>query len=89
MAVVLGGRSFAVLLTDHAMPGMDGAALVRDALRNRPRLVAIITTGYANFSAIREQSPAVTVLKKPFEPQQLVEAIESAISAHRLPTGEH
>ena len=89
MAVVLTGRPFDVMLTDYAMPGMNGADLVEDALRHRPKLTAILVTGFSDLAPQMARLPALTVLKKPFEPEQVIEAVEAAINAHRLKTGEH
>jgi PAS domain S-box-containing protein len=89
MSIVLSARPFDVILTDHAMPGMTGAQLLRDAVRHRPHLVGLIVTGHADVTAVREMVPSVAVLRKPFEADQLAEAVEAAVSAHRLQTGEH
>jgi CheY-like chemotaxis protein len=88
MSVVLSGRPFDVLVTDYAMPEMTGVELVTDALRHRSKLVAMIVSGYSDFDAVRAQLPGVTVLRKPFEPEQLFEALDGAVHAHRLHTGE-
>jgi YesN/AraC family two-component response regulator len=89
MEILLSGRPLDVLLTDYAMPGMSGLDLVRDALRNRPKLSAIIVTGFDEFPGLRGEFSGVTLLRKPFEVAQLVEAIQAAVSTHRLHTGEH
>ena len=89
MSIVLGGRPFDVLVTDFAMPKMNGADLIRDAQQHRRKITAIMVSGYSDFEAMREQLPGVTVLRKPVELSQLLQAVETAIHAHRTDTGEH
>ena len=69
--------AIAAIVTDLAMPGMDGAALVR-AVRARlgqPRLPAILTSGYAAEALPCEraaEADAPRFLRKPYEIGDLV-----------------
>ena len=58
-------RHVHLLLADFAMPGMDGAELLRRARLLRPNLPALLVTGYANDTKLLD-SLEVGVLRKPF-----------------------
>ncbi|MBI0538652.1 response regulator [Roseomonas sp. KE2513] len=51
LALLEGGEAVDLLVSDFSMPGMDGVALIREAQRRRPRLPAILLTGYAGDAA--------------------------------------
>ena len=69
---------FDVVVTDFAMPGMDGLDLATRIKRIKPKLPVILATGYA------ELPPHATVefprVGKPFTQEQLAEALETALS---------
>src|SRR5690606_83582 len=44
---ILETEAFDLLLTDYAMPGMDGGELVRMAREMQPGIKAVILSGYA------------------------------------------
>ncbi|MEE4348653.1 MAG: ATP-binding protein [Pacificimonas sp.] len=69
-------RTVDVVLTDFAMPGMDGAALAEAVRRQYPDIRVLVATGYADFDAIeRALGPSGRVLRKPFSLQDLVAAL--------------
>ena len=76
---------FDLLLTDIAMPVMDGISLalkVRDA---RPGVPIILMTGYANESQ-RAHNLSVLIeelLTKPFNKDQLMKAVNAALSGSK------
>jgi CheY-like chemotaxis protein len=68
--------SFAVVLLDLVMPGMDGRAVLT-RIRDDPRLSAlrvVITTGHTG-SGVRAGVPADAFLTKPFGVRELLAAI--------------
>lgn len=87
MTVVLTGRPFHVMVTDYAMPGMNGVELIKDVQRHRPKMTAILVSGYADIDT-RQQLPGVTLLRKPFEPEQMLQTLQNAVQSHRWHTGE-
>lgn len=71
-------REFDLVLVDFAMPGMDGAELIRRARAVRPEQSFLMVTGYADSEAVAEAAPDVPIVKKPFEPADLVAMAERA-----------
>ncbi len=72
------------IVTDMVMPGMDGAALVTAvrARLNRPRLPALLVSGYAEAS-LREalaEGQGVLFLAKPYALKQLVDRLSEALA---------
>jgi PAS domain S-box-containing protein len=66
------------VLTDHAMPGMTGAALAAQLRAERPALPVILATGYAG--AWAEEPGAAPRLAKPYTLAQLSAALGGALS---------
>lgn len=71
----LAARPFDLLLTDHGIPGgMNGSSLARWAVQRWPGLAVVLASGSV---AIDDQAPAgSTVLRKPFGPRELLEAVD-------------
>lgn len=71
-----------LLLTDVVMPGMDGLELLERARNLYPDLRAIIMTGYKTEEAVVRafRNKACDFLSKPFHVDELVEAVQSAMS---------
>jgi CheY-like chemotaxis protein/two-component sensor histidine kinase len=72
---------FDALVSDYAMPGLNGAELIARARRLRPGLPALIITGYA---AVDEEGIVVqetAILVKPFQRRELIEALLHVLDA--------
>ncbi|MDX9874247.1 MAG: PAS domain-containing protein [Spongiibacteraceae bacterium] len=66
-----------LLLIDFAMPGMNGAEVVRRARASWPALPVVFATGYADTGALEAvMGRDVPLLRKPFTMQQLSTALE-------------
>ncbi|HEY2661789.1 MAG TPA: PAS domain S-box protein [Caulobacteraceae bacterium] len=65
-----------VVITDYAMPQMNGVELARSIRIERPQMPVIIATGYADASI--QDSDALR-LKKPFNQEQLRDALMQAV----------
>ena len=82
-SVDLGGRriikkkSFDLLVTDYAMPGLSGLELI-DAVRLRkPQMPILMVTGYADTG---QEAADVPRLQKPFLPAELVDRVQALIA---------
>jgi signal transduction histidine kinase/DNA-binding response OmpR family regulator len=56
-----------ILLTDFAMPGINGSETIRRAREIRPQLETILMTGYADACHIPHNSTTIPVLRKPID----------------------
>ncbi|WP_158292400.1 ATP-binding protein [Paracraurococcus ruber] len=77
--LVLGQRrDLRVLVTDYAMPQMNGAELTLVARRGRPDLAVIMITGYAAGLPGGKPPGVRTLLRKPFRMEELDMAVRVA-----------
>jgi PAS domain S-box-containing protein len=72
-------QSIDLLITDHAMPGMTGVQLARKVAEQRPNLLIVLATGYAELPS--GESEGLARLDKPFGQKQLSDAIDRALMA--------
>jgi PAS domain S-box-containing protein len=84
---------FDALVSDYAMPGLNGADLILQARQIQPGLHALIITGFAALSPAGLGDGTV-VLHKPFHRRALIEALLQAMgrdpaAAARIAAGEH
>ena len=70
-ALVAGPR-FALLVTDYAMPGLNGRDLAIRARAMFPDLKVLIITGFPNAETLRELPAGVAVMVKPFRRAKLI-----------------
>jgi CheY-like chemotaxis protein len=68
-----------VLITDFAMPGLSGADLILQAAQARPKLKALVITGYPGADGLAELPSQTTILVKPFRRDSLVAALTSLL----------
>ena len=85
LAQLDGGAAVDLLISDFAMPGMDGLTLIREARRRRPKLPALLLTGYVDASvrlAVEDAAMGSTaLLRKPVSDTVLAERA-AALLAH-------
>ena len=72
-----------LLITDHLMPGISGARLVRELNARLPGLKALIVSGYAETHGI---DPGMARLSKPFRNDELAASL-AALDLRLQPTG--
>jgi CheY-like chemotaxis protein len=70
-----GGRQYDVLLTDFAMPGINGLETISLARVERPDLRALLMTGYADEEAVADARGHVPVIRKPIDLDELMRQI--------------
>ncbi len=75
-----------LLLTDVIMPGLDGTEVSRRLTQQRPGLKTLFMTAYSDdlLSSLGVETGAVDVLRKPFQPQELLDRV-AALSGATLP----
>ncbi len=71
LALLDGGEPADLLISDFAMPGMDGLTLIAEARRRRPDLPALLLTGYAEAGLAVVQDPLTVLLRKPVSGEDL------------------
>jgi two-component system cell cycle sensor histidine kinase/response regulator CckA len=84
-ALASDGHPFEVLLSDVAMPALDGRQLSREVRARWPKLPIVLMSGFADPDAVERDVPGVTFLQKPLEVASLVAAVQGA--ARRAPSG--
>jgi PAS domain S-box-containing protein len=87
LAELRSGRQFDVLVTDFAMPGMNGVELLRQALELDPQLPGLIMTGFSQRDVLPDLD-GIIVLRKPFNRAELLAAVHSLIKC-RQPAPEN
>jgi len=77
-----------LLITDLEMPGIDGLTLAATAREHDPSLPVLLATAHPSLdAAVRAVRTAVTdFLVKPLRPQQVYDAIETALATRRQRT---
>jgi PAS domain S-box-containing protein len=83
---VAAAEAVAAVVLDLMMPGMDGIAAIRELARVAPDAPVIICTAFSSRQHILDalKSGAYDFLSKPFQPQDLVSAVNRAFDRHRL-----
>ena len=64
-------REVELLVIDYTMPGMNGAAVIKEVNASYPWLPVLLMTGNADPDAIYEELPNVDMLLKPFDREEL------------------
>jgi two-component system cell cycle sensor histidine kinase/response regulator CckA len=70
-------QEIVLVLTDIGMPGRSGVELVREIRWHRPETRVLYMTGYTSDDSGRE--PSDTVLRKPYEINELLTALRSVL----------
>lgn len=70
------GQMFVLLVTDYAMPGLNGVDLATQALVQLPALKVLIITGYPSDAGLFDRPSSVALLVKPFRRAALIERLK-------------
>jgi DNA-binding NtrC family response regulator len=78
--------AFDIIITDLRLPGIDGSELVEAAVARYPDIIAIVVTGYGTVKDAVEaiKRGAEDFVSKPFQIDELVHALNSALEKRRL-----
>ena len=69
------GADYDLLLSDFAMPGMNGVETILSALKERPQMRTVLLTGYADEDALAAIRESIPVLRKPVDMSELRRAL--------------
>ncbi|WP_087670850.1 response regulator [Caballeronia humi] len=70
-----------LLMVDFAMPGMNGMEVVAQARKQRADLPVILATGYADVDISKLTEMGLTILRKPFQLDDLARTVRLALSS--------
>jgi DNA-binding NtrC family response regulator len=79
-------RTYAAIVSDLRMPGMDGLALLGTLRELRPVTPVVLITAYGGWSVARKaiEAGAFDFIAKPFERDEFIHSIRSALRMYRL-----
>ena len=82
LAILLSRDDVTLLLTDVVMPNMDGRKLADEALRLRPTLKVLFTTGFTRNAIIHNGmiDPNTNFIAKPFKLEELARKVREALT---------
>jgi PAS domain S-box-containing protein len=72
-----------LIVSDLAMPGMDGVAVIEAARTRRPGLPAILLTGFAGEAAALAESCPFKLMRKPVSGEQLAASVAELLERTR------
>lgn len=70
-----------IVMTDQRMPQISGVELLKNLRVRHPLAIRILFTGYADFESVIaavNQGRIFQFIKKPWQPEELVQAVRSA-----------
>jgi CheY-like chemotaxis protein len=78
-------ESVELLVVDYKMPSLDGFEVIRRARLLRPTLKIVLMTGHATQTVMAEaqQKKLDGLVIKPFTPDELHKAVETALAAKK------
>ncbi|MDG1139707.1 MAG: response regulator [Opitutales bacterium] len=82
---------FAIIVSDQALPGMNGADFLAMVNRRDPFCSTMLLTGHADYSDAMQavnEGHVFRLLEKPYSPQALREAIQAGIRQRQLMESE-
>jgi signal transduction histidine kinase len=79
----LKSQQFSLLLTDIAMPAMNGVELVREARKIAPEVPVLFASGYADLQVFADDLAEETVVRKPYRLAELAARIDAVIAGER------
>ena len=72
-----------LLITDYAMPGLNGLETIREARLRRPALRSLVITGHAG--SLAGDTAGVPILRKPFSPNDLARRMTALLATDADP----
>jgi CheY-like chemotaxis protein len=83
----MAAQTFDLVITDLRMPGINGLELIQQARTHSPHMRLILMTAYGNtrIEAAAYRLGACRYLSKPFQIQELVTAVQAALTEVKTP----
>ena len=75
LALAQSSGAFDVILSDYAMPGMNGVETIRAVREVQPQIRAVLLTGYAEDDALDADDSSTVLLRKPIGLNDLVHVL--------------
>jgi len=72
-------RRFDLIIVDYLMPQRTGAELVRIVHERWPELRVLMISGYHDSAAVAAEAGEIRVLRKPFDPIELIRNVQSLL----------
>jgi PAS domain S-box-containing protein len=79
LARLSAGERFDALVSDYALPGLNGVELILQARQLRPGLPALLISGFTDIAQVDALPPGVALMSKPFQRREFVAALHRAI----------
>jgi CheY-like chemotaxis protein len=79
---LLAGERFDAIVTDYAMPGLNGLSLLQQAHEIDKTLPGLIITGYYD-GTLSDALDGSMILRKPFNRATLVERVDALVTGRR------
>ncbi|MBV9118752.1 MAG: response regulator, partial [Acetobacteraceae bacterium] len=74
-----GDERFDALVSDYAMPGLNGAGLAVESQSVQPGLPVVVITGFASFKEAAALPEGTVMLHKPFQREHLITALRGVM----------
>jgi PAS domain-containing protein/CheY-like chemotaxis protein/anti-sigma regulatory factor (Ser/Thr protein kinase) len=87
LAKVSAGGPVDAVVTDYAMPGMNGGDLLAELRTTRPDLPGVIISGYSELAGSELPDDSTLRLRKPFQRDALIEAVRRLLGSGRDAVG--
>jgi DNA-binding NtrC family response regulator len=84
---ILRSEKVSLLIADQRMPGMTGVKLLRESMSINMEMVRMIVTGDTGtdtFISALKDGGAIRVIKKPWDPDKLLQIIVAALEKHEI-----
>jgi signal transduction histidine kinase len=78
-------KDYDVVVTDLKMPGLGGMDVLKTLRQEKPDVIVVIFTGYANVETAREalKNGAFDYIPKPFTPEEIRSVVRNAVQAKK------
>jgi nitrogen-specific signal transduction histidine kinase/CheY-like chemotaxis protein len=80
LALLADGAAVDAIVTDYAMPGMNGSDLIHEARLARPGLPGVLISGFTELTDMGPLCEATITLQKPFQREALVTALRRLLA---------